>query len=137
MKPWVDKKLIPIMPALGCCLIGVSFLMSQLKVNPSACDFLAGIGCAWVGMGVVGILIKRMRPAYAKQREINKRDERNMQISEKSGSIAFLVSSFSFSVLAFVFLVLDYELACVLALCAMAVHIASFFIALFCYRRKL
>jgi uncharacterized membrane protein len=111
--------------------------MSQLGISPSACAFLSGLGCAWVGMGVIGIFIKRMRPEYVRKQEISKKDERNIQIREKSGYLAFLITLFVFTVLELVFLMLDNELACILTICAMAIHIASFFLARSYYDKKL
>jgi hypothetical protein len=133
----MNQKLVPRMPAIGCLLVGISFAMSQLNANPEACAFLAGLGSAWAGMGVIGILIKRMRPAYAKTYEINQKDERNTQIRKKSGYLSFLLTLFVFTVLELVFLILDNEPACILTICAMAIHIASFFIARLYYGRKL
>jgi uncharacterized membrane protein len=137
MKPRINQKLIQYMPAIGCLLVGVSFVMGQLDVNPDAYAFLSGLGCAWIGMGVIGILIKRIRPEYVKRHEINQNDERNTQIREKSGYVSFLVTLFAFAVLELVFLMLNNKLACLLTICAMAIHIASCFIAQLYYGRKL
>ncbi|MDR1042769.1 MAG: DUF2178 domain-containing protein [Clostridiales Family XIII bacterium] len=137
MKPWINTKLIPHLPAIGCLLVGISFVMSLLNVSPEACAFLSGLGCAWVGMGVLGILIRKMRPEYAKRHAINQKDERNTQIREKSGYLSFLLTLFVFTVLELIFLMLDDKLACILTICAMAIHIASFFIALSYYGKKL
>jgi dipeptide/tripeptide permease len=137
MKFWINKKLVPRMPAIGCLLVGISFLMSELNIGSTACSFLSGFGCAWVGMGVVGIFIKRRRPEYAKKREISQKDERNTQIREKPGYLSFAVTLLVFAILEFVFLLLNDEIACILAIGAMAIHIASFLIAQSYYDKKL
>jgi uncharacterized membrane protein len=137
MKSGINNKLASRMPAIGCLLVGVSFLMNQLNVNPHACSFLSGIGCAFVGMGVIGILIKRIRPEYSKKLEINQNDERNIQIREKSGYIAYLLTLFVFTALEVVFLMLDNQLAGALTILAMSIHITTFIIAQAYYNRTL
>jgi len=136
MKP-INTKLAAIMPAIGFLLLAASFLAKHLGVNLIATCFLAGFGSAWIGLGVIGIFIKRLNPEYLKKQEINQKDERNIQIREKSGYITFLVTLFSLAILEFVFLLTDHDFACVLTIGAMSIHIASFFIALFYYDKKL
>jgi len=136
MKP-INTKLTASMPVIGFVLLASSFLLKHLGVNMIAACFLAGFGSAWIGLGVIGVFMKRLNPEYLKKQEINKKDERNVQIREKSGYITFLITSFSFAVLEFVFLLTDNNIACVLAIGAMAIHIASFFIALFYYDKKI
>ena len=136
MKP-VKNKLVSTMPAIGFLLVAASFLAKHLGVNPIAACFLAGFGSAWIGLGVIGVFVKRLNPEYLKGQEINQKDERYIQIREKSGYIAFLVTLFSFAILEFVFLLADNDIACILTIGAMAVHIASFFIALNYYNKKI
>ncbi|MDR2712679.1 MAG: hypothetical protein LBB91_06145, partial [Clostridiales bacterium] len=81
MKP-INTKLAAFMPTIGFLLLAISFLLKHLGVPIIACEFLAGIGCAWGIMGVIGIFIKRLKPGYVKKQEISQKDERNIQIRE-------------------------------------------------------
>jgi len=119
------------------CVACLSFLLKHLGIPVISCTFLAGIGCAWVGIGVIGIFIKRLKPEYIKKQEIQQKDERNIQIREKSGYASWLVTLFSLMILELVFLIIDNDVACMLTIGVMAVHIASFFVALFYYDKKL
>jgi uncharacterized membrane protein len=88
-------------------------------------------------MGIIGAFIKRLNPQYIKKMEINRGDERYIQIREKSGYVTFIITMFSMSILELVFLVMDNYAGCILILAAMTVHVASFFIALFYYGKKI
>ena len=136
MKP-INTKLATAMPVIGFLLLTASFLAKNLGASPIACEFMAGIGSAWIGLGVIGVFIKRQKPEYARKMEINQKDERNIQIREKSGYVSYLVTLFTLAILEFVFLLTDNEFACILTIGAMAVHIVSFFIALFYYNKKI
>ena len=135
MKP-VNSKIAHYMPYIGVVLLALSFVLKHLFVPILACDFLAGIGCAWVGMGVVGVLIKRFKSDYAKKKEIEQKDERNIQIREKSGYISYLVTLFSLMVVIFMFFVLDDTIACILSYGVLMIHIVSYFVALSRYNKK-
>jgi len=136
MKP-INTKLASSMPVIGFLSLAASFLIKHLGANMIAVCFLAGIGSAWVGIGVIGVFVKRSKPEYVKKQEINQKDERNIQIREKSGYITYLITLFSLMILAFVFLLFDNNLACILTIGALAVHIVSYFIALSYYNTKL
>ncbi|MCL2810759.1 MAG: hypothetical protein FWD25_02595 [Clostridia bacterium] len=136
MKP-INTKMLSTLPVIGFVLIVLSFAIKFLGVPESACCFIAGLGCAWVGLGAVGAIVQRLNPQYAKKLEIQQKDERNMVIREKAGYIAFLVTLFALAMLAFVFLLLGSDLACALALVAMAVHVGSFFVAMLVYDKQL
>ena len=137
MKKPINTKLASAMPVIGFVLLAVSFLLKNLGANLIATCFIAGIGCAWVGLGVIGIFIKRLKPESVKKMKIDQKDERNIQIREKSGYVAFLITLFTLMLLEFTFLVLDNDLACILTIGVMAVHLVSFFIGLFYYDKKL
>ena len=123
MKKPINTKLASAMPVIGFLLLAASFLMKHLGANLFATCFVSGIGCAWVGLGVIGIFVKRLKPESVKKMEIDQKDERNIQIREKSGYVTFLI--------------LDNNLACILTIGVMAIHLLSFFIALFFYEKKL
>ena len=133
----VNKKLLDFFPIVGALLVAASFVAKYLGASDAARGFMAGLGCAWIGLGMVAALIERLRPGHKKEMEIMQKDERNVLIREKSGYTAFLISLFSFAVLALVFLLLDDDLACALTLGAMAVHVGSFFLAQCYYGKKL
>jgi len=133
----INTKMLSILPVIGFFLIVVSFAAKFLGAPEHACCFVAGLGCAWVGLGAVGAIMQRFNPEYVKKLEIQQKDERNTVIREKSGYIAFLVTLFTLAILAFVFLLLDSDLACALTLVAMAMHVGSFFVAMLVYEKKL
>ena len=136
MKP-INTKIAAAMPVVGLLLLAASFLLKSIDAGTAAAGFTAGIGSAWIGLGVLGLIIKRLRPEYVKKLETEQKDERNMQIREKSGYVSFLATLFSMVVLEIIFLLTDNDIACILVIGAMAVHIASFIIALFYYDKKL
>jgi len=136
MKP-INKKMLFVLPVIGFLLVVLSFAAKSLGVPEAARGFVAGLGGAWVGLGAVGAILQRLNPTYVKKMEIMQKDERNTFIRLKSGYIAFMVTLFSLAVLAFTFLLLDNDLACALTLCAMAVHVGGFFVAMLVYDKKL
>ncbi|MCL2545148.1 MAG: DUF2178 domain-containing protein [Clostridia bacterium] len=133
----VNKKLLDFFPIAGALLVAASFAAKYLGASDAARGFMAGLGCAWVGVGAAGAIIQRLNPEYAKKMAILQKDERNVLIREKSGYITFLVTLFTLAILAFTFLMLDSDLACALTLAAMAVHVGSFFAAMLVYGKKL
>ncbi|MDR2519570.1 MAG: hypothetical protein LBC69_00700 [Eubacteriaceae bacterium] len=137
MKPVKNYKLISAMPAIGIFLVVASFAAKRLGVDMAACAFMSGIGCAWVGIGVFGIFIKRLKPEYAKRQEIEQKDERNIQIRTKAGYVSHCMALVAMTALEFVFLVMDNDFACILTICAMTVHVMSFFAAMLYYNKIL
>jgi len=137
MKKPINTKFASTMPVIGFLLLAASFLMEHLGVNLIAACFVSGIGCAWVGLGVIGVFVNRLKPESVKKMEIDQKDERNIQIREKSGYVTFLITLFALMLLEFTFLILDNDLACMLTIGVMAIHLLSFFIALFYYDKKL
>ena len=136
MKP-LNIKLAASILFVGFALFALSNLLKHLGVPFIVYSFLAGISCALTGIGVIAVFIKRLAPEYSKKQQIQQKDERNIQIREKSGYASWLVTLFSLMVLEFVFLVIDNDVACMMTIGVMAVQIASFFAALFCYNKKL
>jgi len=132
-----NKTLLSLLPALGFLCVAASLLAKHFGLNESFCGFLSGLGSAWVCFGVVGAILKRVNPAYVKRQEIEQKDERNIQMREKAGYVAFITTLFVFVLLGLVFLLLDNRLACILTLCAMAIHLLGFFAALFFYDKKI
>lgn len=137
MKSVKNSKLVSAMPLIGVLLVAAAFWANHLSINTIACVFISGIGCTWVGLGVLGIFIKELGSEYLRKQEINQKDERNIQIREKSGYLAFAVTLLSLAILEFVFLLTDNDIACIFIIGAMIIHIGSFFIALFYYGKKL
>ena len=137
MKKPINTKLASAMPIIGFLLLAASILMKHIGTNIIATCFVSGIGCAWVGLGVIGIFIKRLKPEAVKKMEIDQKDERNIQIREKSGYVSFLITLFSLMLLEFTFLILDNDFACILTIGVMAIHLLSFFIAQFYYDKKI
>jgi uncharacterized membrane protein len=73
-----------------------------------------GVSAGFVAAGVVSMFIRWKNPKYAKQQEINMNDERNIQIYEKAGHSAFVITMFSLVALIITMLALEQIMACAL-----------------------
>lgn len=89
-----------------------------------------GMGSAFLAIGILNALRSRFGSAEKKkQREIEKNDERNIQLTHYAMSVAAFASVLISAVLIFVFTALDYILASMLLLSSLYVELAVFFIA--------
>lgn len=91
---------------------------------------LTGMGAAFIGVSVVRLIkVKISTPEKLKAEEIEKKDERNIQILRKSYTIVAISSVFLFVVIALLFLAMNYMIPAFIALGCMYIEIVIFFIA--------
>jgi len=101
---------------------------------------LTGFGAGIIGVGVVNLYrlkLLKNNPEKAKQYEVAEKDERNIRLREKSGYATWYVTMFILAILSMTLLVLNDNLACWLTLGALTIHIASFFVYIAIYNKKL
>lgn len=137
MKPGSKNKLTSSLPYVGFLLVALAILAKHHGASVLFCCALSGFGSAWVGLGVFGVFLSKLSPKRVKQMEIDQNDERYIQIREKSGYASYLITMFILTIGIFLSFALDNSLACILAMSALAIHIAVFFIALFYYDKRL
>ena len=97
-----------------------------------------GLGAAFTAIGLVKIFQNKMTPeAKLKAKEIELKDERNIQILRISYSIANVVAIILFVVMAFVFVALNYIIPAFISIGAMYIQVLTFFIAYKYYSSKM
>lgn len=133
----LNAKLAAAFLSAGLLMIIVALILQRFEMHAQAISFLIGAGAAWIGLGILGMVIHKIKPAHAKQQEIAKKDERNMQIREKSGYISYWINMFALFILEVVFLLTNNEFACILTISVMFIQAVSFFAALHYYQNKL
>ncbi|MBU5674866.1 hypothetical protein KQI88_00360 [Alkaliphilus sp. MSJ-5] len=90
----------------------------------------SGTGGAFVAIGVIKLIQhKRTAPEKLRQKEIELKDERNIQILRIAYTIANLTATILFIIMAFVFVWLDYKTPAFISLGAMYIQLLAFFIA--------
>jgi uncharacterized membrane protein len=101
---------------------------------------LTGFGAGIIGVGAVNLFRLRLlknNPEKARQYDVAEKDERNIRLREKSGYAAWYITMFVLAALFIALLVLDDDLACWLAVCALTIHIAIFFVFTAGYNKKM
>jgi uncharacterized membrane protein len=83
---------------------------------------MLGFGVGLVAVGVVSMFVSWKNPQYAKQQEIDMKDERNIQIRDKAGYGAFVITMFSLAALVMATLALEQIIASVLVICVLVIH---------------
>lgn len=97
-----------------------------------------GVGVAFTAMGLFKLILNKRTPAEKlKAKEIEAKDERNIQILRISYSVANTLAIILFATMAFLFMGLDYIIPAFISLGAMFIHLLSVFIALKYYNRKM
>lgn len=97
-----------------------------------------GIGSAFTAIGLVKLFQNKMTPeAKLKAKEIELKDERNIQILRISYSIANVAAIILFAVMAFVFVAFNYIIPAFISIGAMYIQVLTFFIAYKYYNSKM
>ena len=130
---------------MGIAVFAAGLLLEALftdadRVMQSLSLALAGFGSGIVMVGAVNLYRLRLlknNPEKAKQIEINEKDERNIWLREKAGYTTWYITLFTLAILSMTLLVLDYKTACWLSLGALFIHIASLFIFINIYNKKI
>jgi uncharacterized membrane protein len=89
-----------------------------------------GVGIAFIGIAVFQwVRSKVSSPEKLKQQEIDRNDERNIQIQRASSTASNLVSALLFAVMAFVLVFLGYRTAALISIGALYVQVFTFMAA--------
>lgn len=89
-----------------------------------------GTGGAFIGIGIVRLVrLKTASPQKLKQEEIERNDERNIQILRISYTVANVTATIIFAIMAFTFVFLDYIIPALISIGAIYVQLAAVFIA--------
>lgn len=97
-----------------------------------------GLGAAFTAIGLVKLFQNKMTPAAKlKEKEIELKDERNIQILRISYSIANIAAIILFIVMAFVFVALNYIIPAFVSIGAMYIQLLTFFIAYRYYNSRM
>lgn len=98
----------------------------------------AGLGGAFTAIAGIKLLQNKMSPAEKlKAKEIEAKDERNIQILRISYSISNTVAVILFAVMAFLFIGLNYIIPAFISIGAMYIQVIAFFIANKYYNKKI
>lgn len=98
----------------------------------------AGVGGAFIAIGILKLVrLKTRSPERLKQEEIELKDERDIQILRNSQSVANTTSTIIFGFMAFGFVYFDYIVPAFVAIAAIYIQIAVFFLANKYYREKM
>lgn len=97
-----------------------------------------GMGAAFTVVGTIRLIrLKMVSPEKLKQEEIERNDERNVQILRLAYTVACVTSTILFTVLAFVFVCLGYRTPALITIGALYVQVLAFFLANIYYRKKM
>ena len=97
-----------------------------------------GLGGAFVGISIIKLLQNKFSPREKlKAKEIESKDERNIQVLRVSYSISSVVATILFGSLAFLFAGLNYIIPAFISIGAMYIQISAFFIANRYYNNKM
>ena len=119
---------------LALFLIGIVlrvFLPDATGALAALTYMLLGFGAGIIGVGAVYILQARMHrddPLWAKQKEIEEKDERNIRIREKSGYTVWYISIFMLAALVMATVILGQGIATWLAMAVLLIHCVSYFV---------
>lgn len=99
---------------------------------------LTGFGCGILAVGIV-FTIRRLlsTPEKLKEREIEKKDERNIQIMRAAYATAAFGAFILFALMTFIFTLMGEFTACLITIVAMYVDIAVFVISYLILQKKM
>ncbi len=97
-----------------------------------------GLGAAFTVIGLFKLIQNKVTPAEKlKVKAIELQDERNVQVLRNSYSIANVVATILFAIMAFLFVALNYIVPAFISLGAMYIQLLIFFIAHKYYNSKM
>ena len=113
--------------------------MTGISPNISMLNgMITGAGFAFTVVGGIMLIKNKMTPAEKlKAKQIELKDERNIELTRISLSISSTVATFMFAILAFLFVALDYIVPAFISIGAMYIQIFSFIIAHKYYNKKM
>ena len=138
-----NKKLLSAMVIIGVVSLffGIIFARS-LSEEESSLMMLAGMFTG-LGCGIIAVAVfywvrsKVLSPEKLKQKEIEKNDERNVQISRASFTVVAVTSNLTFAVLAFVLIGMGYMVPSLIMVGCIYLQLAIFLIASKIISRKM
>lgn len=83
---------------------------------------LVGVGAVFIGGGMFTLIRARLKPEKLKEEEINRKDERNIQVTRASYAVSNTAAALLFGVMAFVLVLLDYITPALIAVGALCVQ---------------
>ena len=130
-KKWVALTMILV--GLVAVAAGVFWFGRLAEANPNL-DRLTGlISGAGGGLTAVGVIqlynLKRMTPDVMHKKEVERHDERNIQINRAALSVVAAASFFILVILTFLFTALDYGAAGMICAAMLYVQIAVYIVA--------
>ena len=113
--------------------------MTGISPNISMLNgMITGAGFAFTAVGAIKLLRnKRIPSEKLKAKEIELKDERNIELMRISLSISSTTASLLFAILAFVFIGMDYIIPGLICIVALYIQLASLFIAHKYYNSKI
>lgn len=98
----------------------------------------SGVGFAFLGVGIFNLVQNKRAPAEKlKAKEIELKDERNIEILRIAYSLANIIAMALFIGMAFLFIGLDYIIPGFISLGAMFVQVTTFLLAYRYYNKKM
>lgn len=97
-----------------------------------------GAGASIAGIGIVKLIQNRITPGEKlKAKEIELKDERNIQVLLVASAIANTMATFLFAILAFIFMGMNYIVPAFISMGAMYIQLFAFFIAYKYYNNRM
>lgn len=97
-----------------------------------------GAGVSITAIGIVKLIQNRMSPEEKlKAKEIELKDERNIELLRISYSVASTVATILFAILGFIFVAMDYIVPGLISIGAMYIQLFAFFIAYKYYNNRM
>lgn len=129
-----SKKLFMLLVCLGFVLMAAGAMLEQMEFASGLPGRMlgmgAGLGCAAIAVGAIGLIRLRRNPETVRQQEIDEQDERFIKIREKSAQSTWYVTLVGFLVVEFLFVFLNYVIPSFIVMGLMAVHVISYFVFL-------
>lgn len=83
---------------------------------------LVGVGAVFIGGGVITLLRIKFNPQKLREEEINRKDERTIQVTRASYAVSNSAAALLFAVMAFVLVLLNYITPALIAVGALCIQ---------------
>jgi len=119
---------------IGVILMAFGILGALLDIVQSynlvmLLGMITGIGAVFLGGGVLTLYRLRFTPAKLREEEINRKDERNIQVTRASYAVSNAAASIMLGAMAFVLVYLDYIVPALIAVGVLCVQMIVFLIS--------
>lgn len=109
-----------VLAALG--VLGVLLDVARASNHVMFLGMLVGVGAVFIGGGIFTLFRARFAPEKLREDEINRRDERNIQVTRASYAVSNTAAALLFGIMAFVLVLLDYITPALIAVGALCVQ---------------